>query len=282
MEQKSERIAHFDKIGVTALMMYHAKARFSSTTGFEDILVGVSHILWKGEKLAEESFSWQSPVIGTVYGTLFNFQEQLEAYRNEFNKSPYQNPPKRPVLYIKPRNTLNGHLKEVAIPNDVEMVEVNATLGVVIGRTAVHVNEADALQYVEGYTIVNDVTIPHDSFHRPAIKYKARDGFCPIGPWIVLKEHIPNPDSLMIWTFKNDELIQVNSTKELVRSIPRLIQDVTEFMTLSKGDLILVGIPFNPPTASVGDTIRIEIDYIGSLENRFVHESVLIAGGEKV
>ncbi|WP_053075018.1 fumarylacetoacetate hydrolase family protein [Ornithinibacillus californiensis] len=263
-------------------MMYHAKARFSSTTGLEDIYIGQSHVEWKGEKLTEDAFSWQSPVVGTVYGTLLNFQEQVDALKEDFHKAPYNKPPERPVLYIKPRNTINAHLKEVAIPKEAEMVEVNGTLGVVIGKTATHVKEEDALDYVEGYTIVNDVSIPHRSFYRPAIKQKARDGFCPIGPWIVLKENVPDPDNIMIWTFKNDELIQVNSTKDLVRSIPRLIQDISEYMTLAKGDLLLVGIPHDPPTAKAGDTIRIEIDHIGSLENRFVYENVRVAGGEKV
>lgn len=262
-------------------MLFHAKARFSSTTGLEDIFIGPSHIEWKGEKLTEDAFTWQSPVSGTIYGTLLNFREQVEAVKGEFTKPPYQQEPQRPILYIKPRNTINAHLKEVAIPKGVDAVEINATLGIVMGKTAINVKEEEAFDYVEGYTIVNDVTVPHNSFYRPAIKQKARDGFCPIGPWMVLKDNVPSPDNLMIWTFKNDELIQVNSTKDLVRSIPRLIQDVTEYMTLAKGDLLLVGVPHNPPIANVGDTIRIEIDHIGSLENRFVMENVQIAGGEK-
>jgi 5-oxopent-3-ene-1,2,5-tricarboxylate decarboxylase / 2-hydroxyhepta-2,4-diene-1,7-dioate isomerase len=265
-----------------ALMVFHAKARFSSTIGLEDIYVGQSHIEWKGEKLTEDAFDWQSPVTGTVYGTLFNLIEQKDAFSSEFDKAPYNKPPNRPILYIKPRNTINAHLKEVAIPKGVEAVEINATLGVIIGKTATNVKEENALEYVEGYTIVNDVTIPHDSFYRPAIKQKARDGFCPIGPWMVPKETVPNPDSLMIWTFKNEELIQVISVKDLVRSIPRLIQDVTEYMTLSRGDVLLVGVPHNPPMAVAGDTIRIEIDQVGCLENRFVYENVRVAGGEKV
>ena len=263
-------------------MLYQAKARFSSTTGLEDIYIGQSHIEWKGEKLSEDAFDWQSPVIGTVYGTLLNFREQMDALKSEFDKAPYNKPPKYPVLYIKPQNTINAHLKEVAIPRGVEAVEINATLGVVIGKAAANVRVEDALEFIEGYTIVNDVTIPHDSFYRPAIKQKARDGFCPIGPWIVQKANLSNPESLMIWTFKNGELIQVTSVKDLVRSIPQLIQGVTEYMTLAKGDVLLVGIPYNPPMAKAGDTIRIEIDQIGSLENRFVNENVRIAGGEKV
>lgn len=267
---------------MNAFMLYPAKARFSSTSGLENILIGHSHIEWKGEKFTEDAFSWQSPVLGTVYGCLFNFQDQVETLANQFTQSPYQKPPMRPVLYIKPRNTMNAHLKEVAIPTGENMVEINATLGVVIGKTATNVKEADAFDYIEGYTIVSDVSLPHDNFYRPAIKQKARDGFCPIGPWVVSKKHVSNPDNLTIWTFKNDELIHINSTKDLIRSIPQLIQDVTEFMTLSKGDVLLVGVPNNPPTASAGDTIRIEIDRIGSLENRFVYENVHIAGGDKV
>ncbi|WP_096273981.1 fumarylacetoacetate hydrolase family protein [Paucisalibacillus globulus] len=263
-------------------MVIHAKARFSSTIGLEDIVVGHSHIEWKGEKLTEDAFDWQSPVTGTIYGTLLNLGEQVDALSGEFNQAPYNNPPNRPILYIKPRNTINTHLKEVAIPKGIEAVEINATLGVIIGHTATNVKEENALEYVQGYTIVNDVTIPHDSYYRPAIKQKARDGFCPIGPWMVTKENLSNPDSLMIWTFKNEELIQVTSVKDLVRSIPRLIQDVTEYMTLSRGDVLLVGVPHNPPLAVAGDTIRIEIDEIGSLENRFVYEDVQVAGGEKV
>lgn len=265
-----------------ALMMTQMKARFSNTVGLEDIYVGQSFIEWKGEKYTEDAFSWQSPVTGTVYGTLLNFKEQVEALEGEFAKPPYNKAPVRPVLYIKPRNTMNAHLNEVVIPQEIEEVEVNGTLGVVIGKRATNVKEEDALGFVEGYTIVNDVTIPHLNYFRPAIKEKARDGFCPIGPWIVPKENVPNPDNLMIWTFKNDELIQVSSTKDLVRSIPRLIQDVTEYMTLAKGDVLLVGVPLNPSTAKAGDTIRIEIDFIGSLENRFVLENVQVAGGEKI
>ncbi|GGA66376.1 fumarylacetoacetate hydrolase family protein [Ornithinibacillus halotolerans] len=259
-------------------MTFQAKARFSSM--LEDIQVGPSYIEWKGKKLTEDALTWQPPVTGTVYGTLLNFTEQVEALQSQFNKDPYKKPPIRPIMYIKPKNTFNAHLKEVAIPEEINEVEINATLGIIIGKTATNVKEEEAYHFVEGYTIVNDVSIPHDSYYRPAIKQKARDGFCPIGPWLVGKEHVVDPDNLLIRTFKNDELIQVNHTKELVRSIPRLIQDVTEFMTLYKGDVLLVGVPYNPPKAIVGDTIRIEIDQIGSLENQFVMENVQVAKGE--
>lgn len=263
-------------------MTLQAKARFNFTTGLEDILIGKSHIEWQGEKLTEDEFTWQPPVTGTVYGTLFNFREQLDTWKKEFQKDPYKHPPKRPVLYIKPRNTLNAHLKDVVIPNSVNEVEMNGTVGVVIGKTATQVRPEEAFDFVGGYTVVNDVTIPHDSVYRPAIKQKARDGFCPIGPWVVAKENVLDIDNLMIWTFKNDELIHMMSTKDLVRSIPELISDITSFMTLQKDDVLLIGIPSDPPRAKAGDTIRIEIDQIGHLENRIVLENSELIGGEPV
>ncbi|SHG43680.1 fumarylacetoacetate hydrolase family protein [Ornithinibacillus halophilus] len=259
--------------------MYFAKARFAASSTVEEIKIGTSHIKWNGGKYAEESFSWLSPVTGEVYGTVFNFKEQVEEWKGKFYNAPYNEPPKRPVLYIKPRNTINAHLKQIPVPEEIDEVEINGTLGIVIGEMASNVNEKDAFDYVEGYTIVNDVTIPHTSVHRPAIKNKARDGFCPIGPWVVKKEEIPDPGQFMIWTFKNDELVQVQQMSDLVKPIPKLLAEVTEFMTLSKGDVLLVGLPHNPPLATAGDKVRIEIDYLGSLENKIVDEKAYLPGG---
>ena len=110
-------------------------------------------------------------------------------------------------------------------------------------------DEENALTYVAGYTIVNDVSVPHDSVYRPAVQHKARDGFCPIGPWIIDRHEVDNPDDLTIRVFINDKLQQENSTSNLIRSVSRLLADVTEFMTLSPGDVLLVGVPEEAPQA---------------------------------
>ena len=115
--------------------------------------------------------------------------------------------------------------------------------------------------------------LPHDSLYRPAIHFQARDGFCPIGPWIIDRHGVENPDNVSIRVFINDKLQQENSTSNLVRSVSRLLAEVTEFMTLNPGDVLLVGVPEDAPQAKVGDKIRIEIDGIGSLENVIVDES---------
>ena len=154
----------------------------------------------------------------------------------------------------------------------ISRLEMGAALGLVIGKQAVAVDEENALTYVAGYTIVNDVSVPHDSVYRPAVQHKARDGFCPIGPWIIDRQEVDNPDDLTIRVFINDKLQQENSTSNLIRSVSRLLADVTEFMTLSPGDVLLVGVPEEAPQAKVGDKIRIEIAGIGSLENVIVDE----------
>ena len=132
--------------------------------------------------------------------------------------------------------------------------------------------EEEALSFVSGYTIVNDVSVPHDSVYRPAIKQKARDGFCPVGPWIMPKECINNPNSLQIEVFINGQLRQQNNTQHCIRSVTKLLADVTEFMTLRPGDVLLTGVPEKAPLAKAGDVVRIEINGVGVLENKLVQE----------
>ncbi|WP_173916858.1 fumarylacetoacetate hydrolase family protein [Halobacillus sp. Marseille-Q1614] len=211
--------------------------------------------------------SWAAPVDGTVYGTLLNDQLEVEEMKEKFKEAPYKQPPKAPVLYIKPINTLTGHESEVPLPYDTETLQIGASLGVVIGKQAAKISESEAFSYIDGYTIINDVSIPLDSVFRPAVKEKARDGFCPVGPWIIPKEAVSDPHDLMIKVFINSELQQQFHTGRLVRKIPELLCDVTEYMTLNEGDLLMVGTGINRPFAREGDRIRIEVDEIGSLEN---------------
>ncbi|WP_313892269.1 fumarylacetoacetate hydrolase family protein [Psychrobacillus sp.] len=211
-------------------------------------------------------------MLGTVYGTLLNYKGALEKMGDAIQHKPYNSPPIAPVLYIKPRNTFNCHHAPIPMPVGVSKLTMGAALGVVIGRKASFIEEEIALSYVCGYTIVNDVSVPHDSVYRPPVPFNARDGFCPIGSWIIDSREVKNPDDLAIRVYVNDELRQENSTCNLIRSIPQLLADVTEFMTLNPGDVLLVGVPENAPQAGVGDKVRIEIEGIGSLENVILDE----------
>ena len=210
---------------------------------------------------------------GVVYGTLLNQRGALAALGAAASAAPYKAPPKAPVLYVKPRNTLNGPGGVVCLPSDVAELEIGATLGVVFGRAACRVPAADALEFIAGYTIVNDLSVPHESFYRPSIRFKARDGSCCIGPEVVARVRIPDPDALGIRVYVDGQLAQQGSTRELIRPVRQLIADVTEFMTLQPGDVLLAGVSPGAPRVRAGQAVAVEIDALGRLENRVVAEA---------
>ena len=213
-----------------------------------------------------------APPRGTVYGTLLNYRGALAALGDAVHKPPYKAPPKAPVLYIKPANTWIVDGAPIPVPEDVEALQMGAALGVVIGRTACRVPVEAALDCVAGYVVVNDVSVPHDSYYRPSIRFKCRDGFCPISTTIVDRGRAPNPDALAVRVFVDGVLRQHNTTANLIRSTARLIADITEFMTLSAGDVLLTGVPENAPLARAGQRVAIEIEGVGRLENPLVAE----------
>lgn len=227
-----------------------------------------------------DDLEFDIPVNGTIYGTLLNYKGAYKQYEDKMNESPYKQPPKAPILYIKPINTHVANGSSIYVPKHVEHLKMGAALGIVVGKAATKVTEQSALDYVLGYVIVNDVQIPHESIYRPAIKEIARDSFCPIGPWIVKKEFVKNPDDLSIRVYVNGELKLENSTANLIRPINKLIVDVTEFMTLNEGDVLLVGIPEDAPLAKAEDRVTIEIEGIGKLDNVLKYEDALV--GEKI
>jgi 5-oxopent-3-ene-1,2,5-tricarboxylate decarboxylase/2-hydroxyhepta-2,4-diene-1,7-dioate isomerase len=207
---------------------------------------------------------------GAVYGALLNHRSALAALGDAASRPPYNAPPAAPVLYIKPRNTLAPPGSVVRIPAGIPELEVGACLGLVIGRTACRVTESRALDYVAGYLIVADVSIPHSSYHRPSIRFKARDGYCPLGPAVTARTAVANPDALTIRTHLDDALVQTASTADLIRPAARLLADVTEFMTLAPGDVLALGAAAPSPRVRSGQIMRIEIDGLSSLSNPFM------------
>ena len=207
---------------------------------------------------------------GAVYGALLNHRSALAALGDAADRPPYGAPPAAPVLYIKPRNTLAPPGGVVRIPAGIPALEVGACVGLVIGRTACRVTESLALDYVAGYLNVADVSIPHSSYHRPSIRLKARDGYCPLGPAVTARAAVANPDALTIRTHIDGALVQTASTADLIRPAARLLADVTEFMTLAPGDVLALGAAAPAPRVRTGQTVRIEIDGLGSLSNPFM------------
>jgi 5-oxopent-3-ene-1,2,5-tricarboxylate decarboxylase/2-hydroxyhepta-2,4-diene-1,7-dioate isomerase len=217
---------------------------------------------------------FQPPVGGTVYGTLLNHREALVALGDQVNAAPYKAPPKAPILYIKPRNTWAQSGDAVVVPSDTQDLQIGATLGLVIGRTACKVTAANALDHVAGYVVVNDISVPHDSFYRPSMRFKCRDGSCPMGAY-VSRNAVANPDALAVTVAIDGVVVQHTDTGGRVRSVAQLLADVTEFMTLNPGDVLSIGVAAHAPLAHAGQRVTITIEGVGQLDNVLVAEELV-------
>lgn len=203
---------------------------------------------------------------GTVYGVLLNHAPALAALGDAVNAAPYKAAPKAPVLYLKPRNTLSGPGQAIDVPTDVPALQIGANLGAVIGRAACRLGAAQALDFVAGYTIVNDLSVPHETFFRPSVRFKALDGSCAIGP-VQPRARIADPDHLSVRVFIDGQLAQSTNTANRQRPLAQLLADITDFMTLAPGDIVLLGTSHGAPTARAGQRLGIEIEGLGRLDH---------------
>lgn len=208
---------------------------------------------------------------GTLFGVALNYNGLLKQRLAEFEQAPYKQAPVKPVLFIKTPNTRNAHGAKVIHPAG-ERLQPGPALGVVIGKDASRVSAEEALAYVAGYTIVNEYSLPEDSYYRPAVKAKCRDGFCAIGPELVPVSVIADPHQLTLKLYVNDVVVQENTTANLVRGIPQLIAELSEFMTLHAGDVLITGTPEGRVDVQPGDRVDVEIDGLGKLTNHIVAE----------
>lgn len=211
------------------------------------------------------------PPRGTVYGSLLNFRDALAALGDQVHRPPYKAPPQAPVLYIKPRNTVAEDGDAVQVPDGVDALEIGASIGLVIGRTASRVDAAHALEFVSGYVVVNDISVPHASYYRPSMRFKCRDGFCPIGT-PVARDAVADPDALTLVVEVDGREVWRRSTAELVRPAARLLADVSGFMTLHPGDVLMIGVPGSAPQARAGQRVSIVVPGVGRLQNPLVAE----------
>lgn len=183
-------------------------------------------------------------------------------------------PPKQ-FWFNKQTSCLSGPFDEID-PGVTEQLDYEVELGVIIGRSAKGLSEADAPQYVFGYTVVDDVSARDWQLHAPTFTVgKSFDTHGPIGPWIVTADEVPNPHALALRCFVNGELRQDGNTSELVHNVWQQIAYLSTAFTLDPGDLIAtgtpsgVGIAMNPPQfLQAGDVVRCEVDGIGAIENR--------------
>jgi 5-oxopent-3-ene-1,2,5-tricarboxylate decarboxylase/2-hydroxyhepta-2,4-diene-1,7-dioate isomerase len=127
-----------------------------------------------------------------------------------------------------------------------------------------------AFDTIAGYTLVADLSVPHASVYRPSVRFRARDGFCVIGPAVVAPRHVAAPDDLTIKVALAGREVFTAGTASSVRNVAQLIADVTDFMTLSAGDVITLGVPHGSPVAHIGDTATLSIGGLPPLEVSFV------------
>lgn len=200
-------------------------------------------------------------ITGTVYGTLLNFRAEYEAWAPRMQEAPYKAPPQAPVLYVKPANTWSGDGASVVVPRGVEQIEIGATVGMVM----------KAPGQIGSLVLMNDWSIPHASYYRPPVKFKCLDGFLGIGS-PVSAEGL-DPSALVLEVRINDELKQTVRFDELMRAPQRLLADVSEFMTLGAGDVLLLGLAADRPLARAGDIIDIRSEPLGRLRQQLVAEA---------
>ena len=174
-------------------------------------------------------------------------------------------------------DSITGPGKPVIYPKIVRQLDIEGELTAVIGKRAYHVEEADALDYVAGYTIINDVSARCLQAQGLLTISKGYETFCPMGPWMVTKDEIPDPQQLWVKTYINEREVCVAHTSEMLFNIKQFIAALSRVFPLDPGDVLATGSPpgpgmyHDPPLLAVpGDTMRVEIESIGVLANPVV------------
>ncbi|AOI59872.1 fumarylacetoacetate hydrolase family protein [Burkholderia diffusa] len=210
--------------------------------------------------------------IGTVYGALLNERAALAALGDAVHAPPYGRPPQAPILYIKPANTHVADGAAVVVPAGIDALEIGASVAVVFSRRATRVPAARALDYVHGFTLASDVSVPHPDYYRPAVRFKCRDGFCPLGPAIVPAAALGDIDAISLTVRIDGSTAMSASTATLIRPVRELIADVTAFMSFAAGDVLLLGVAGGAPLARAGSVVEITAAGIGTLRHTLIAE----------
>ncbi|MBI2272864.1 MAG: fumarylacetoacetate hydrolase family protein [Bacteroidetes bacterium] len=181
--------------------------------------------------------------------------------------------PKEPILFMKSTTAITGPYDPVMIPKNSVKTDWEVELAFVIGKKASYVEASEAMDYVAGYCLHNDVSEREFQLERGGTwdKGKGCDTFAPLGPWLVTKDEIANPHVLRLWLKVNDQMMQDGNTDDLIFNIPQLVSYLSQFMTLLPGDIISTGTPagvglgFNPPVyLKPGDVVELGIDGLGT------------------
>lgn len=212
-----------------------------------------------------------APRIGACVGGIGKFMCIGLNYSDHAKESGMPVPPE-PILFMKASSAICGPNDPILIPRGSEKTDWEVELGVVIGKRAKYVEEADALDHVAGYCVINDVSerafqLEHEG---QWTKGKSCDNFGQTGPWLVTPDEVGNPHDLSIWLEVNGKSVQNSSTKNMIYGVAHLVAYLSTFMTLEPGDVISSGTPsgvgmgFNPPRyLKAGDQVKLGIEKLG-------------------
>lgn len=180
--------------------------------------------------------------------------------------------PTEPVLFFKATSSLTGPNDPIIIPKGSMKTDWEVELAVVIGKQANYIKQDEAMDYIAGYVLHNDVSERSFQLEREGqwVKGKSADSFAPLGPWLVTKDEIDDPQNLDLWLKVNGETMQQSNTSDMVYSVPFLVSYISQFMTLLPGDIISTGTPFgvgmglNPPRyLKPGDSVELSVSGLG-------------------
>lgn len=185
--------------------------------------------------------------------------------------------PKEPIIFFKATTSVSGPNDDIVIPKNSVKTDWEVELAVVIGKKASYVEEEEAMDYVAGYCLHNDVSEREFQIERGGqwVKGKSCDTFAPLGPWLATKDEIKDENNLRLWLNVNEKKMQDSNTDDLIFKVPFLISYISQFMTLLPGDIISTGTPagvglgFNPPVyLREGDVVELGIDGLGTQKQK--------------
>ncbi|HZS78568.1 MAG TPA: fumarylacetoacetate hydrolase family protein [Ktedonobacteraceae bacterium] len=269
-EQMLDLIAHYDDEGkatLDAIMQKAGQRRFSEVRTFSEI--GAVH------KLNEVQLAAPIPrPAKNVMCLGLNYAEHAKESAQARGREATQL--EAPLFFTKAPTTVNGPYSPLVIdPSVSTQIDWEAELAVIIGRGGKNIREADSLDHVFGYTVLNDVSARDlQALHKQFFKGKSIDGYCPMGPWIVTADEIPDPQNLKLCLRVNGATKQDDTTGNMIFSVRTIISVLSQGMTLEPGDIIATGTPSGvgfarkpPEFLKPGDVMETEIEGIGIMKN---------------
>jgi 2-keto-4-pentenoate hydratase/2-oxohepta-3-ene-1,7-dioic acid hydratase in catechol pathway len=219
-----------------------------------------------------------NPRLGVPVGGIPKIVAIGQNYLNHIREMGYE-PPAEPVIFLKAISSLSGPTDPIVKPKTSTKLDYEVEMAAIIGRTAVNVSEAEALEHVAGYALMNDGSERAFQGERAGgtTKGKSADSFGPLGPWLVTADEVDDPQNMRLWTRVNGEARQDGNTSDMVFGFAQLIAYVTELVSLRPGDVLTTGSPhgvaagFDPPKwLQPGDVVEMGIDGLGEQRHEIV------------